>query len=136
MTDQPSTTATCAAGCGQPIDLTHDHIAIVRNVERETPGQIHVHDATVLERRHNDCQPPQSKNDDPNGCPDTVLGPCEWVCARCGRGHDCPDVVARAQVAAVLGWCDLADEQGGGHSGKLHASTVRAALDAAAAGYV
>lgn len=39
---------------------------------------------------------------------------------------------ARAQVDAVRGWCDLADEQG---KDTLHVSTIRAALAAAAAGH-
>ena len=61
MTDQPSTTATCAAGCGQPIDLEQLHVAIVRQIERETPGQIHVQDSTVLEHLHlNDCTAPEA----------------------------------------------------------------------------
>lgn len=31
----------------------------------------------------------ESKNDDPNGCPDTVIGECEAICARCQRDmHD------------------------------------------------
>ena len=50
-----STTASCAAGCGQPIDLAQDHIAIVRQTERETAGQIHVTDAVVISRYHREC---------------------------------------------------------------------------------
>ena len=31
----------------------------------------------------------ESKNDDPDGCPDTAIGECEAICARCGRDmHD------------------------------------------------
>ena len=39
----------------------------------------------------------------------------------------------RTQVAAVLDWCDLVDARTDGHPNRLHTSTIRAALAAAAA---
>lgn len=53
----------------------------------------------------------ESKNSDPSGCPDTTIGGCEPVCARCGRDMDGLAVVdlsalfrAAAAVAERAGW--------------------------------
>lgn len=52
-----STTATCAAGCGQPIDLRQPHDALVRQREHEDQwGNTHVDDLpSVVGRWHVEC---------------------------------------------------------------------------------
>jgi len=48
------TTADCG-GCPEPIDTSKPHVTYTRHLETEERGEVTVHDADVLERRHIDC---------------------------------------------------------------------------------
>lgn len=55
---------------------------------------------------------PYSKNDDPHGCPDTVMGPCELVCARCGREGNGISLPALLAIVQGEPWDGVAYDHG------------------------
>lgn len=50
-------TATCAAGCGEPVHLVEAHYTILRQAEREIPGEISPFDGDPLGYVHIGCWP-------------------------------------------------------------------------------